>query len=290
MVRTVSTHKPDLLAALFAVLFSQAAITAGEICNATLEIADLRAPAGAAARTTLYMTSSLPVLAYQINLTTDPGIDIQDIEAIPPDYIQGLAFFSIEPDRENNCFSLGCIVDFGPTDHFYPAEEKVPIAEITIFLWNQAQLSETLCIRFVELCGSPPKRLALTVRDEQGAPKICAPQQLIPGCITIEPAIGIFLGDTNCDGVCDIADVVCTIGYLFGGPHDRCRSPCCMTAMDANADRRIDLADAVTILSYLFRSRPLNAPDGSQIAPGEAGCRPFPESFVPLGCDNPCSP
>jgi hypothetical protein len=79
-------------------------------------------------------------------------------------------------------------------------------------------------------------------------------------------AAGTFRrGDSNADGSLDIADAVCTLGYLFGGPEIACAQSVssCLDAADANDDGRIDIADAVKILTHLFaQAGPLPAPFG----------------------------
>ncbi len=73
-------------------------------------------------------------------------------------------------------------------------------------------------------------------------------------------------GDSNASGGLDIADAVCTLGYLFGGPGDACAQSVssCLDAADANDDGTIDIADAVKILAHLFaQAGPLPAPFGT---------------------------
>ncbi|HAK96653.1 MAG TPA: hypothetical protein DCM87_17090, partial [Planctomycetes bacterium] len=73
--------------------------------------------------------------------------------------------------------------------------------------------------------------------------------------ITVEPAGTRFKrGDSNADGKVDIADAICTLGYLFGMPDDPSKQKVrdCMDAADANDDGKLDIADAVKVLGYLF--------------------------------------
>ncbi|HAK95910.1 MAG TPA: hypothetical protein DCM87_13190 [Planctomycetes bacterium] len=73
-------------------------------------------------------------------------------------------------------------------------------------------------------------------------------------------------GDTNASGGLDIADAICALGYLFGGPDDPCTQSvgACLDAADANDDGRVDIADAVKILAHLFaQAGPLAAPFGA---------------------------
>ena len=89
--------------------------------------------------------------------------------------------------------------------------------------------------------------------------------------IAVEPAGTRFKrGDTNADGTVDLADAICTLGYLFGPASDPCKAKVanCLDAADANDDGAIDLADAIKVLSHLF---------------GDGG--PLPEPFAACGLD-----
>ncbi len=58
------------------------------------------------------------------------------------------------------------------------------------------------------------------------------------------------MGDSNCDGTLDLADVLYTADWLFGtGP-----APCCPNAANVNGDPNIDLGDVVYTLNFLFTS------------------------------------
>ena len=59
------------------------------------------------------------------------------------------------------------------------------------------------------------------------------------------------LGDSNADGVLDIADGVTVLTYLFGGV-----SVNCLDAADPNDSGEVDIADGIYILSYLFANGP----------------------------------
>ena len=58
----------------------------------------------------------------------------------------------------------------------------------------------------------------------------------------------LIRGDTNGDGVVNVADVIRTLGYLFTGeaPLD------CMEAGDANGDGTVNIADPITVFGHLF--------------------------------------
>ena len=63
-------------------------------------------------------------------------------------------------------------------------------------------------------------------------------------------------GDTNADGMVNIADVVRALGFLFSGQPD----PTCLSTTDCNDDGVIDISDPVALLGYLFGSSSLPAP------------------------------
>ncbi len=70
-------------------------------------------------------------------------------------------------------------------------------------------------------------------------------------------------GECTGDGVLDIADSICVLGYLFGRTNEPCKSKVghCLDAADANDDGRVDIADAVELLMHLFgNGGPLPAP------------------------------
>ena len=59
-------------------------------------------------------------------------------------------------------------------------------------------------------------------------------------------------GDTNSNGVVDIADPVLTLNFLFGGTE----TPTCLKANDTNDDGWLNLADPVSLLNFLFGGGP----------------------------------
>ncbi len=66
-------------------------------------------------------------------------------------------------------------------------------------------------------------------------------------------------GDTNGDGVLDIADAVFVLAFLFA----KGDAPECLDAADANDSGAIDIADAITVLGHLFANAgPLDPPFG----------------------------
>ncbi len=84
---------------------------------------------------------------------------------------------------------------------------------------------------------------------------------------------GFQRGDCNQDRKLDIADAICTLGFLF-----KAEATTCKAALDGNDDNKVDIADAIYVLSHLFAHGP--APR----APfGVCGQDPTP-GMVPLPC------
>ena len=86
-------------------------------------------------------------------------------------------------------------------------------------------------------------------------------------------------GDSNGDGIRDLADPVHSLSFLFRGGAE----PTCKKAADSNDDGTLDLSDAVYTLGYLFRGE---APPPAPFP----GCGPDPTSDD-LTCESyaPCA-
>lgn len=93
-------------------------------------------------------------------------------------------------------------------------------------------------------------------------------------------------GDSNSDGVLNIADPVFTLAYQFtNGPEPRC-----VKTADTNDDGRIDIGDPVSLLNYLFASGP--APAAPFAVCGlDPTADPLPcASYPPCGAPRPDGP
>ncbi len=74
-------------------------------------------------------------------------------------------------------------------------------------------------------------------------------------------------GDANIDGTVNIADMVDSLGFLFGvRGHE---NPHCLAAHDANDDGTVDISDAIYTANYLF--------GGGRMPPPP---KPFPDCGV----------
>ena len=88
-----------------------------------------------------------------------------------------------------------------------------------------------------------------------------------PACCTVDLGSGpetFIRGDTNHDGIFNIADAIQALGELFSGVP----SLGCPDANDANDDGNVDIGDAIGILTTLFSGGSIPAP--------HPGCGPDP--------------
>ncbi len=114
---------------------------------------------------------------------------------------------------------------------------------------------------------------ALMHKNDDGSVVECCSDEVF---IDVPPCEQEFIRcDSNRDGLCNIADAVILLAYLFQG------GPCtCFDACDCNDDGLINIADAIFKLAYLFSGGPpppspypLCGPDPT---PDPLGCASFP--------------
>ncbi len=111
------------------------------------------------------------------------------------------------------------------------------------------------------------------------------------GCTTAPARVFLRVGDTNSDGMLNIADAIALLAHLFAAG----KAPACRKAADANDDNSLDIADAIVVLGYLFNNGAMRAPDGTAVHAGNhPGCAPYaPEEVDTLpasaeGCEAQC--
>lgn len=128
---------------------------------------------------------------------------------------------------------------------------------------------EIIQVKYDDVVG----RSTVSICDTLGAPPVeslyihdgNSIYPAIKGSVLIIGRSNEFLrGDTNADGVIDIADVVFLLTYLFNDDGD---VPECLDASDANDNEKIDLSDAIRVLGFLFK-------DEADLPP------PFPECGI----------
>jgi hypothetical protein len=121
-------------------------------------------------------------------------------------------------------------------------------------------VNDTCCI-YVDTCTFQPDNQGLLFVDSDARAYV---PYFEPGTTCVAQ---YKPGDTNCDCMRNLADVIYLLNYLFrGGPE-----PCPLDAGDVNGDCVIDIGDPVYLLNYLFKGGP----------PPVCGCASHPES---AGC------
>ena len=101
---------------------------------------------------------------------------------------------------------------------------------------------------------------------------------VIPGCFfaPLLPPPNWKRCECNGDGILDISDPVCSLGFQFTGA----AIPPCVGALDCNSDGTIDISDPVFLLAFLF----LGGPPPAFPAVPPSGCEFFPGCPVLPGC------
>lgn len=101
--------------------------------------------------------------------------------------------------------------------------------------------------------------------------------------VRVRHPVSFVRGDTNGDGLINIADAVVALGYLFQGAAVNCRD-----ALDANDDGALDISDPIYHLAYQF-SGGLPPPPPFGVFPTSCGLDPTPDAGGgDLGCDLGC--
>ncbi len=156
------------------------------------------------------------------------------------------------------------------TEHtFDVADSPLLTARMTVHVEGTASEGQKIKLDFVDTLHEPDAPTIVVYDNKSWVPDV---QE--SGVIHINPTPVLFIrGDTNADDTINIADVACTLSYLFGGGNQ----PECMDSVDANDDGVIDIADPVALLGYLFGGTgPLPPPSP------ECGIDPTPDD---LSCE-----
>jgi hypothetical protein len=138
----------------------------------------------------------------------------------------------------------------GPEDQEWWEGTRVLVATMTF----KVEDTMTICM---DTCWWPPTSgLQLWIRDEWGSPQMKVPRWgngTAGDYATIKYVQAWFLrGDSNGDGVIDLADAVYLLNYLFkAGPE-----PDPYLAGDADCDGVVNLDDVIHLLNYLFKNGP----------------------------------
>ncbi len=128
----------------------------------------------------------------------------------------------------------------GPEDQWWWEGYKTLLATMTFKLED----TMTICI---DSCFWPP---ASNLSFDRHDGKLYVPRLTLPYCFSVSTFRA--RGDTNADGIIDVADVVYLLNYLFkGGP-----APVPLWTADTNGDDLVEVADVVYLLNYLFKGGP----------------------------------
>ncbi|MEM7261781.1 MAG: lectin-like protein [Planctomycetota bacterium] len=216
-----------------------------------------------------FLQNDLEVHGYSYGVCHDPAeIDLLFVDegSIGLDVVPtpGLDFHQINVFEDS--FSVGVVL-------FGAGITRIPVGyahEMNIATYTALAPAPTVVELDFCVTGSPPTDLCI-VPYSQGS---CESPDLFPGSVTI--AVSFRRGDTNSDGVVDLADPIHHLRHLFDGDPVNCRS-----AIDTNDDGQVDLADPIYALIFLFDD---GAPPPS---PGtECGPDPTPDG---LDCLDPSS-
>jgi len=93
-------------------------------------------------------------------------------------------------------------------------------------------------------------------------------------------------GDSNADGVVNLADAIVTLGWMFEGGS----RPACVDAADADAVNGVDVSDVVGVLLWLFGGRAFTFADPAPNAPAYIGEDCDTDETLRgyrLGCESP---
>lgn len=128
----------------------------------------------------------------------------------------------------------------GPEDQRWWEGYRTLLATATFKLED----TMTICI---DSCFWPPASNLIFGRYDA---ELYIPRLTLPYCFSVSSFRA--RGDTNADGIVDVADVVYLLNYLFkGGP-----APVPLWTADTNRDDLVELADVVYLLNYLFKGGP----------------------------------
>ena len=131
---------------------------------------------------------------------------------------------------------------------------------ITVDCTMNAPAGSEACMAVCDTLGTPPVAVVVVPGGGSSVPPVTVDDCV--GSNEAPQAIPFRRGDSNDDGIVNIADIVWMLAEMFlAGP-----STDCVGADDTNSDGTLDAADAVFLASALFSSGPDPA------APGHIDC------------------
>ncbi|MEM7165614.1 MAG: dockerin type I repeat-containing protein [Planctomycetota bacterium] len=228
------------------------------------------------------------ILGFSVSMAHDPAVlTIASIDLLPPlanmNFGTGPDYFvaNIYTDGMNAAAVFGAIPPFfagallltAPQALFELGYQTNPST-----LTGSAGLQTTIEWIPIGLPDPANPQYGNTQNSVVVAPNIVRIPQLVPGSIDLIPPPSPYLaGDSNADGVRNIADAVNVLTYLFD-PVMPVQIDC-LRAADSNGDSSLNVADPVFLLQFLFSSGP--PPIGPQLcgmpAPeGTLTCTSYP--------------
>jgi hypothetical protein len=243
-------------------------VTPAEVSDDVIRVGEVTASPGQEVEVPIFITTSVPVDAFQIALSYDPNLftpsgnnrDPLDFEgtvyaAFPPrhgtDPIPQAGF--LQSDAEEGVIVVGVVGDFVFDTYEIPPGEDLLVVKIRGTV-SPAAIPGT-SIEFTPTNGPDGRgvKAPLNIRNEltyRGETRfVSVLPEMVPGRIGIVDDIAPFdRGDSNSDGKVDISDPVFLLWFLFLGGNE----PRCPDAADADDSGHLDLTDAVCVLSALF--------------------------------------
>lgn len=218
--------------------------------------------------------ANVEVQAYSISVDYDEEVvratDVLISYDKPDGSAYGFSKFEINDDNltpgsdgVDEGFIVGAAVfSFLDNDNNMPANEDTEALAFRFDVVDGTTATETEVLFLDGGKGSGQAvHNVITANGTADVPETVGAVISLDGSAPFLPQVGPFLrGDSNGDGILDIADPRHTLSWLFLGS----APPRCLDAADANDDGRIDVSDSVATLQFLFTG-------------GKAPAQPFPE-------------
>lgn len=225
-----------------------------------MELGDSTVAPGSTFTVNAMLTNVNAIAGYTIVTTFDPalftasGADVgQDIVSTVgpvagPGENGGIEFLSTNLDSSFSTLAVIFDLNFPFDGQTLAAGGPRSVAQFQYTLVNDPMLiGMTLNIDLTNNVGSPPLS---NVISEVGGFSVFP--NLIGALVNVVDLPSFLRGDTNNDGIVNIADGIATIGWLFQGA----AAPNCLAAVDINADTLTDISDIIFLVTWQFQGGP----------------------------------
>ena len=238
--------------------------------NDVIRIGEISANPGTEVAIPIYLTSTVPVEAFQLVVRYDPTVFTPlpkgaglSVIGTAWDVGDDPGFRALRAYPTEGYFvagKIGSVSGFfanggqnGPRFPTIPAGIDVPLATLHGTVAPTAVPGSTIVLEpWNGPDGDgvqPPYFIRNEITSKGAARYVSFVPQLVPGAVAIIDEITFFIrGDSNRDKVVDISDPTHVLGYLFLGNE----APRCPDAADADDNGLIEITDAIAILSQLF--------------------------------------